>query len=209
MPSGIVSKLNTTLFSSFGRVITGQRNTKDLLIGQGILLSRSSGLSFFLPYSTTLLPDISRLSSSCSRKGKSMAASSSKSVFGDVYVDDVITSCGNVLDFTKPFGVFFNDRSRSSCHKASVSFKRKEPLNCHLACGYFVADVTRRNCSSNILVGPWLRNLHTSFSICHSASAAHDVSFDGNSRDEQLMNSSILSQQYVFLLICFVSSAKY
>ncbi|KAF3439053.1 hypothetical protein FNV43_RR17328 [Rhamnella rubrinervis] len=129
-----------------------------------------------------------------------MAASSSKSVFGDVHVDDVITSCGNALDFAKPSGVFFNDRSRRSCHKASVSFRRKGPLNRHLAFGGFVADVTRRNCSSNILVGPWLRNLHNSFSICHSASAAHDVSFDGNSCDELLTNSSILSQQTLKLL---------
>lgn len=195
MPSGILSKLNTRIFSGFSRVITGQRNSKDLLLQQGILFSRNSGLSLSLPYSTTLLPDISRLSLSCSRKGKSMAASSSKSVFGDVYVDDVITSCGNALDFTKPSGVFFNDRSRSSCHKASVSFRRKEPLNSHLTCGYFVADVARSNCSPNVLVGTSMRNLHTSFSMCHFASAAYDVSFDGNSRDEQCTNSSILPQQ--------------
>ncbi|KAH7520062.1 hypothetical protein FEM48_Zijuj08G0104000 [Ziziphus jujuba var. spinosa] len=197
MPSGIVLKLNTTIFSSFGRALTGKRNPKDLLLGQGILLSRNSGLSFSLPYSTTLLPDITHLSLSCSHKGKSMAASSSKSVFGDVYVDDVFTSCGNALDFTKPTGVFFNDKSRSSCRKASVSFRRKEPLNNLLSCGYFVADATRRSCSSNIFLGSGLRGLHTSFSMCHSAGAAHNVSYDGNSRDEQLAKSTALSQQTI------------
>lgn len=195
MPSGIFLKLNTTILSGFCGAITGKRNPKDLLLGQGVLLSRNLRLSLSLPYSSTLLPDITRLSLSCPHKGKSMAASSSKSVFGDVHVDDLFTTCGNALDFTKPAGVFFNDRSRSSCQKASVSFRRKEPLNSLITCGYFPADATHRNCSNNILLGPGLRGFHTSFSMCHSAGAAHNVSYDGNSSDEQLANATTLSQQ--------------
>ncbi|KAM1202409.1 hypothetical protein ACFX15_017949 [Malus domestica] len=36
------------------------------------------------------------------RKGKSMAASSSTPVFGDVYVDELISSCRNSFDLSKP-----------------------------------------------------------------------------------------------------------
>ncbi|KAL5557252.1 hypothetical protein UlMin_039488 [Ulmus minor] len=180
------TKLNITLFSGFSRAITGQQRSISLIVGQGKLSSRNLGLSLPLPSSNILIP-----------KAKSMAASasSSKPVFGDVYVDDVITSCGNALDFAKPTGVFFNDRSRISCCKASVSLRRKEPLNIRLTCGYFAADVTKKNCHSNLPVGSQLRNCHLSSSACYAAGATHGVSFDGNSHDEQLTKSTSLSEE--------------
>lgn len=179
MPSSFLSKLNLTVFSGFERAVTGQRNSIKLVLGQGKLVSRSLGSYSFEP--------------------KTMAASNSKSLFGDVYVDDVITSCGNALEFSKPTGVFFNVKSPTNCRKASLSLRRREFNNCQLTCGYFLNDVTRKNCSSNFVVGPQLRNLHTSSLACYSTGAAHDVSFDGGSRDEQLPNSSISSEQYVLL----------
>ncbi|GAV69511.1 SpoIIE domain-containing protein [Cephalotus follicularis] len=132
----------------------------------------------------------------CNRQ--SMAVSGSKAVFGDVYIDDLVTSCSNGLDFTKhtgvdftkPTGVYFNNSSKS-CQKGSLSLRNRERDSASLVCGYYVSDVLRRNCNSrSLLVGPRLKNMHTSPSVCFSAGAAHDVSYDGNSRDEQYVNSS-------------------
>lgn len=180
MQSGILPKVNTRICSSIWRVLSGSglRNSKTLLPCQGKFLSRNSGLSCSLPYSTLLIPNTARYNFSPLHKGKSMAASSSTPVFGDVYVDDLISSCGNSLDFTKPTAVYFNDRCQSSFLKASVSFRKKESYNSHLI---------------SVHVGPWLRNFHNSSSMCCAAGAAHNVSFDGNSSDEQLANSTILS----------------
>ncbi|RYR67885.1 hypothetical protein Ahy_A03g014337 isoform G [Arachis hypogaea] len=38
---------------------------------------------------------------------KSMATSPSKAMLGDVYVDDLVSSCSSGVDFTKPAGVYF------------------------------------------------------------------------------------------------------
>lgn len=180
MPSSLLSKLNLSVFPGFGRTVSGKRHSISLLLRQGF--SRKTGL----PYSTYPLP-------------YPMAASNSKPVFGDVYVDDLITGCGNALDFAKPTGVFFNDKSLISCRKAVVSLRRREISNSQISCGYFFADVTRKNCNSNLLLGPQLRNLPSSSLACYSARAAHDVSFDGNSRDEQNPNATNFSDQYVLL----------
>ncbi|KAK9948657.1 hypothetical protein M0R45_004223 [Rubus argutus] len=186
MPSAILPKVNSTIHSRFWRVIRqgGTRNSKNLLPYQGKLLSQKPGLARSLPCSTLLVADATRYSFSSLHQGKSMAASSSKPVFGDLYVDDLIASTGNGLDFTKPAGVFFNDRSRSSFLKASLSLRRKESFNSRLISAH---------------VGPWSRNFHTS-SMCYAAGAAQDVSLDGNSNDEQLANSTVLSDQTLKLL---------
>ncbi|TQE09105.1 hypothetical protein C1H46_005258 [Malus baccata] len=182
MRSGILPKVNTAVCSSIWRVIGGSRpgNSKTLLPCRGKFLSRSLGLSCSLPYSTPLISDATRHSSSPLRKGKFMAASSSAPVFGDVYVDDLISSCGNSLDLSKPTGVYFNDRRQSSFQKASLSLRKKESFNGRLI---------------SVHVGPWLRNFYTTSSMCYATGAAHNVTFDGNSNDEQPANSTILSDQ--------------
>ncbi|KAM5576224.1 putative protein phosphatase 2C 80 [Rosa sericea] len=185
MPTAILPKVNSTIHSGFWRVISqsGIRNSKNLVPCQGKLLSQNSGLARSLPCSTLLVPDTSRYSFGSLNQGKSMAASSSKPVFGgDLYVDDLIASSGNGLDFTKPAGVFFNDRSRSSFLKASLSLRRKESFNGRLV---------------SVHVGPWLRNFHASSSMCYAAGAAQNVSVDGNSNEEQLANSTVLADQPV------------
>ena len=207
MPSGILSKLNTTIYSGFRRAIVqrqgGWQSSLNLVLRPGNLLFRYSALSRSLPYSTSLISEAFQFSKGRENKRKLMAASTSKAVLADVYVDDLISSCGNALDFTKPTGVFYNDRSRGRYQNASLSLRRKEWSNSHLICGYFIFDGLRRNCNPNSLVGPWLKNFHSSSSVCHSTGAAHDVSFDGNSHDEQLADSTILSGQYVLLFLLF------
>ncbi|KAK3224078.1 hypothetical protein Dsin_011103 [Dipteronia sinensis] len=195
MPAGALTKLNPTVCSGFRRVV-GFCNSKSLQLGQGNLLFRNSGSSEFLPYSIRLLSETTQCNLSVPCRRNSMAASGSKAVFGDVHVDDFVTGCGNGLDFKKPSGVYFNDRSRSSCRKASMSLRKKESPNNGICGGYFIFDSVRRNFYSNALLGPWLKNIHTSSSVCFSAGAAQDVSFDGSSHDE-LGNTTTASDQAI------------
>ncbi|XP_062102362.1 probable protein phosphatase 2C 80 isoform X2 [Humulus lupulus] len=181
MPSSFLSKLNLSVFSGFERAVTGKQNSIKSILGRGKLFSRN-----LVNYPS---------------EAKTMAASNSKSLIGDVYVDDVITNCGNALEFSKPTGVFFNDKTRTSCQRASLSFRRMELSNSQqLTCRFILADVTRKNCNTNLVVGPQFRNIHTSPLACYSAGAAHDVSFDGSSRDEQLSSSTISPEQTLKLL---------
>ena len=145
----------------------------------------------------SLIPDTDRLSMSNLCLKKSMAASGSKTVSGDIHIDEKVAN-GNLSNFAKPTGVFFNDRSLSSCRKASMSLRNQEPPNRSLVCGYLIFDVMRRNCISNPLDGPWFKNFLKSSSSCYSAGAAPDVSFGGSSSDEQLSKSAASSDQYVF-----------
>lgn len=201
MPSGILSKLNTTIYSGFPRATVQQqvvwRSSINLLLRPGNLLFGNSVLLRSLPYSTSLISNASGFSLGCESKRKSMAASTSKALLGDIYVDDLITSCGNALDFTKPTGVFYNDRSRNRCWKAGLSLRRQERPNSGLICGYCIFDGLRPSCNPNSLDKSWLKNFHTSSSVCHATGAAPDVSFNSNSHDEQLADSTILSGQTI------------
>jgi protein phosphatase PTC7 len=96
-----------------------------------------------------------------------MAASSSKAVFGDAHIDDMIATCGNGLEFSKPSAVFFSDRSRSSCLKSSVKMRNRELPNSRLVCGNFMLDAMRGNGkANNLVVGTLLKNLYSSSSVC-------------------------------------------
>ncbi|KAK8694708.1 hypothetical protein V6N13_072254 [Hibiscus sabdariffa] len=114
-----------------------------------------------------------------------MSVSVSKAVFGDVYVDELVSSCGNGLDILKPAGVYFADRSHSSCRKASLILRKREQHNNRFVCGYNICDAAQGNAKYNPPFGPRMKSVHTSSLPCTSARAAHDVSFDGSSKDEQ------------------------
>lgn len=133
--------------------------------------------------------------------GFPMAASGSKAVFGDVHMDDSLASCGNGLDFSKPSGVFFADGSRTSCQKASVKIGNRELPNSRLVSGCLVFDAMRMSRNSNGLVArPLLRNFHASSFGRSSAGPVRDVSFDGSSREERLIDSNMVSDQALKLL---------
>ncbi|CAI8588728.1 unnamed protein product [Vicia faba] len=126
--------------------------------------------------------------------GKLMASSSSNAMFGDVYVDDLISNYGGVQDLTtKHAGVYFKERTRKQFVRASVSLRRTQqllygPLNF----GRSSFDANWRIQNSVLLHGPWLKSLSSSSSACCLAGAAHDLSFDNSPRDEQLENPSTL-----------------
>jgi len=173
----------------------------------GVLLKLNFGLRRAIVgrNSIPLVSKTSQFSSTRSLVRSSMAASSSKAVFGDVHIDDMIATCGNGLEFSKPSAVFFSDRSRSSCLKSSVKMRNRELPNSRLVCGNFMLDAMRGNGkANNLVVGTLLKNLYSSSSVCFSAGAAQDVSFDGNSRKEQVVDFTVVSGQYVLLSsVCF------
>ncbi|KAF9678350.1 hypothetical protein SADUNF_Sadunf07G0025800 [Salix dunnii] len=165
----------------------------------GVLLKLSFGLSraMLSRNSVSLVSNASQFSSRRSLARTSLAASCSKAVFGDVHIDDLIATCGNGLEFPKPSGVFFSDRSRSSCLKASVKMRNGEFPKSRLVSG----NAIRRNGKANNLVlGPILKNLYSSSSVCVSG-RAQDVSFDGNFSEEQLVDSTVVSDLSNFVII--------
>ncbi|KAK8716736.1 hypothetical protein V6N13_044038 [Hibiscus sabdariffa] len=114
---------------------------------------------------------------------RNMAVSGSKAVFGDVYVDELMPSWWNGFGFLKPKGVYFADRSHTSCRKACVFLrKREQPL---FACGYYISATMSRTSKCNTPFSPRIKSIHTSTVPCSSAGAVHDVSFDGSYSDEQ------------------------
>ncbi|KAG5241268.1 hypothetical protein OIU76_024469 [Salix suchowensis] len=157
----------------------------------GVLLKLSFGLSraMLSRNSVSLVSNASQFSSRRSLARTSMAASCSKAVFGDVHIDDLIATCGNGLEFPKSSGVFFSDRSRSSGVKASVKMRNGELPKSLLVCG----NAIRKNGNANnLVVGPILKNLYSSSSVCVSG-RAQDVSFDGNFSEEQIVDSTAVS----------------
>ncbi|XVF15723.1 hypothetical protein REPUB_Repub09cG0180200 [Reevesia pubescens] len=190
MPVLLLSKLNPVFYTGFQREITGKKvrlfNSTSSLLRHQRLLSANSGLTRFLPYSSNSISDNRFISNQLYNRAKTMAVSGSKAVFGDVYVDELVASCGNGLDFFKPTGVYFADRSHSSCEKASMILRKGERPNNRVVCGYYICDAMPRNTKYNPPFVPRMKSIHTSSLSCSSATgAAHDVSFDGSSKDEQ------------------------
>ncbi|KAF5738169.1 putative protein phosphatase 2c [Tripterygium wilfordii] len=168
---GVLSKLNNPVVcADIGRAIVGQQVKASV---------KNSGLSF-----------------NTGGRKRPMAASGSKPVFGDVHIDDMISSCGNDVDFAKPGGVYFTDRIHNSCQKATISMRSRKPPISRLVCGHSMVP-------RNYDIGPLsasFKNVHTASPLCFAAGAAHDLSFDGSSLHEQPLKSTVSFNQTLKLL---------
>ncbi|TYI56425.1 hypothetical protein E1A91_D11G209100v1 [Gossypium mustelinum] len=189
MPAIVFSKLKPVVYTGFQRSLTGKQvllsDSPSSLLRQLKFLSVNSGLIQSFSYSGKSLSDNRCIRNPFCLRAKTMAVSGSKAVFGDVYMDELIASCGNGLDFLKPSGVYFADRSQSSCQKASLILRKQEQRNNRLVCRYNFCDAVQRNTGYNLPFGPRMKSIHTSSLFCTSSRAAHDVSFDGSSKDER------------------------
>ncbi|KAE8655104.1 putative protein phosphatase 2C 80 [Hibiscus syriacus] len=189
MPAILLSKLKPAICTGFQRSLTRKpvqlSSSPSSLLRQLKFLSLNSGLDQSLPYSDKSISDKRCIRNPFCIRTKTMAVSGSKAVFGDVYVDELVSSCGNGLDFLNPTGVYFADRSHSSCHKASLILRKREQHNNRFVCGYIICDGVQGNTKYNPPFGHRMKSTHTSSLPCTSARAAHDVSFDGSSKDEQ------------------------
>ncbi|XP_015964046.1 probable protein phosphatase 2C 80 [Arachis duranensis] len=172
MLSGILSKVNTTIYCQrIQEAITRQQAVPTPLLHRNPVLSLSSGHKVYR---------------------KSMATSPSKAVLGDVYVDDLVSSCSSGVDFTKPAGVYFKDRTQRGCLRASVNLRRPQILCGSLSFGCSSAfDSDWRSRNSGSLHGPWLKSFCSSSSTSCSAGAPHGLSFEGSQPEEQLATSTI------------------
>ncbi|KAI3412355.1 Protein phosphatase [Psidium guajava] len=181
MPSIALSRLNTTVLCGFQRALVERQ------------LQKSANLLLQCPRSTVLSTEVVHRPSRVQRR-ISMAASGSKAVSGDVYMDGLLSSGGNTVDFTKPSGVFFFDRSHRSCQRASVSLRRREPCNGHLVCGYSRYHEEWTTCISNLSVGPQHRAFQTSLFARYNDGAAQDISFEGNPSSDLATSTTSVGQ---------------
>lgn len=186
MIPGILSRLNATIYCRIREAII----TRQQIVPTS--LYRSSALSLCSLHSMVTI-------------------SNSNVVLGDVYADGSISSCGSVLDFTKPGVVYYRDRTHKGCVRANVNLRRLKPLNGSLCFGCSIFDATRRVGDLSLLHGSWLKNFSTSSSACCSAQstgAAQDVSFDGSSPNEQLASSSLSPDLYVIAVLYILNSVS-
>lgn len=200
MQTRSVLRLNTTIYSGVQKAIAaGQQSglcyINNLLLGGGEVLTKDCRLSHSLPYSTFLISNTLLFSPRFPPKRKSMAASSGKSVFGDVCVENLITNHRNALELSTPVGVF-NHRSPRSFQKARMCLRRKQPSNNCLISRSSSVDIMSVKGNCFLRVG--LTNLHALSHACYAAGTANYPAFDSNSRDEQFTNSTILPNKYVF-----------
>ncbi|CAK9138775.1 unnamed protein product [Ilex paraguariensis] len=206
MPSGLLSNLNTALNFGFRRAIglqrAGTQNSIKALVGKGcgksvVCCSSSLSKSIWRMHSNpTVLGSTYRVfEHTSSTSNRKIMAAGSKAASGDLIVDNLIPSCGNVPSFAKSTGVYFPSTSLHISQKFSMNMRNRESNNGHTGFGYFIFDTTRESCNSNPLVSPFSKKYHTSSSLCYSDGAMPDLSFDELSRDEELASLAISTNQ--------------
>ncbi|CAJ2646359.1 unnamed protein product [Trifolium pratense] len=184
MLCGNLSKVNASINCRIHQIIRKQHRVPITRLNNPVLSLSPLSTSAFLSNSSNCY--------SSNKVGrKSMASSSSNAMFGDVYVDDLISSYSGVQDFTKHAGVSFKDRTNKGFMKAGVSLRRPQqllygPLNF----GRSTFDASWRIQNAGLLHGLWSKNLSTS-SACCLAGTAHDLSYESSPPDE-LEDSSTL-----------------
>ncbi|KAK4771880.1 hypothetical protein SAY86_013655 [Trapa natans] len=180
MPSSALSRLSTSISSSFYRAVSAKRSLPHYIVELRVgsskpLCSSASTLSGDFP-----------LRSHCSWRRKAMSVSASKTFSGDICKDGFVSSCGKSVDFTKPCSVFFCDNANRSFHRASLSLRRREPSNAHSVGEYSICNVSRRNGNTFSFIRSGLGNLQVVASAQYSGGAAQDVSLEGSSHDDLL-----------------------
>ncbi|KAL9271504.1 putative protein phosphatase 2C 55, partial [Drosera capensis] len=206
MRAGVFSNLNTTY--SFGIrsvvVVKGNcsRNSTDVLKS----FSRTQeGLSMFSAVSSSPVACSRSLSYNCgiSRRSKHsslasihtqlggnlMATSGSHAITGDIFVDKFFSAIGNVFHHGKPSSVLLADKGLGHCQRVSLSLSSGEPSGVFLGCGHLTHGKVWRSGSRRIVGSCSMRV--SRFAAVHGA--AHDVSFDLSSVDEQLGGKGTLS----------------
>lgn len=132
-----------------------------------------------------------------------MAASGTKTTAGDLIVDSLISSCGNLTNIALPSGVYFGDRSLRHCQKATLGLKNGATVSRHNRYGSYGFQCEPRswNSNSSSLSGPWFNGLHTSSVQCYSERVVPTVALDEKQYDEELDNSAVLTEKYALLSI--------
>ncbi|KAK6150933.1 hypothetical protein DH2020_015865 [Rehmannia glutinosa] len=167
MPSGLLSNLNVAFGFGFPRAVRVKQSQPLHLIETLLTRNSSSGI---VSCSTR---QVLRYSSN---RGNTMAASGSMVASGDLVVDTLVSSCGNLSGFVKPVGVFFGDRGHKICRNASVSMRSVESESQHGFFGRLVFDF-EHGCNVS---GPLFPKVAT----------------DGSLSVEQLSSLALSTEQY-------------
>ncbi|KAL3630315.1 hypothetical protein CASFOL_023299 [Castilleja foliolosa] len=139
-----------------------------------------------------------------------MSAYSSIVSSGDIVVDTLVPSCGNLSGFVKPGGVFLGDKSRMICRKAKVSMRSRESENRSGIVGCVVFDFGRRCSISGSLSPKVLSSSRLFSSSCYSDGIAPKVSTDGSLSGEQLSSLAIpIEQSPSHVTLKLISGACY
>lgn len=123
-----------------------------------------------------------------------MATSGTKAAAGDLVVDSLISSCGNLQNIALPSGVYFGDRSLRYCQKATLGLKHQSTISGNNSCTSYRFHSKPRSwdSNSNSFAGLWLSGLHASSVQCYSEGAVPSMSLDGPGYDEQ---SAVLTEK--------------
>ncbi|XP_023768717.1 probable protein phosphatase 2C 80 [Lactuca sativa] len=121
---------------------------------------------------------------------KTMATSGSVTASGDLIVDNIISSCGNVSNFAQPSGHLF-ERNTRSFHTASMGMKNREPSKSHGVHGYFIYGVTHITSNIHTPGGRLQRRCNTSSSTCYSDGGVSDEVLKESSHDETITSLAI------------------
>ncbi|KAL0332513.1 UNVERIFIED_CONTAM: putative protein phosphatase 2C 80 [Sesamum calycinum] len=190
MPSGLLSNLNVAFGFGFPRA--GRlKQSQPLHLIEALFSGRSP--SGAIPGSAG---EVLRYSSTRGAR-KIMAASGSMVASGDLVVDALVSSCGNVSGFVKPGGVFFSDRSYRICRSARVSMRSGGMESHHGPHGCLVFDFEPRYNNSGPVLSKGLSKDRAFSSSCYSNGdrALPEVSTDGSLSAEQLSSLAISVEQ--------------
>ncbi|XP_076942786.1 putative protein phosphatase 2C 80 [Bidens hawaiensis] len=120
---------------------------------------------------------------------RTMATSGSVSASGDLVVDNLISSCGNVSSFARSTGQFVGNRAFCA---ASLGVKSREPSKGHGVDGYFIFGVTHMGGNVGSFGGRLGRRYNTSSSMCYSDGGVSDrVLKETASHDESIASLAI------------------
>lgn len=143
------------------------------------------------------LSDSSQSSLSVNCHNKLMAASSSKAVSGELFVDYLSSRGGKLSLLTNNAGVSYVIRSLEGCRRARMSLKNSNQSNNHPFHEYILFNVAKRCWNFFPMLEAGLRGFHSSSPTSFSSGAAPESSFNAASCEEQLASSSASSEQYV------------
>ncbi|KAM0026882.1 putative protein-serine/threonine phosphatase [Helianthus debilis subsp. tardiflorus] len=200
MPTGSLSKFNIPLGFGFRKGIKLQIRNRvqprnGLLLKPGKDIVRKSDFEFGNLWEDCQVAGVVKLHSCIfgytrsAYLSRTMATSGSVSASGDLIVDNLISSCGNVSSFARPAGHFV-ERNRSF-HAASLGMKSKELNKSHGVHGYFIFGVTHKGSNVSTFGGQLGRRYNTSSSTCYSEGGVSDGGLKESSHDEPIASLAI------------------
>ncbi|XP_057973263.1 probable protein phosphatase 2C 55 isoform X3 [Malania oleifera] len=192
-----------TIFAARSDSVVNQRRNLSVVgaLSRTFSIPSVSGPSFQVCgyHIDLLLSDPSDSSIGSRFQKAAMAASGSRSVLTDRYLDNLTLRRAQLATSTNNGSIFIGNNSFDRCRKVSMSLKDQEKPSSYVIYGYFTYNIYKRSFNSESYTGSGWRYFHGSSSACISAGTAPDVSFDNSAREEQLASSTVSSEQKILM----------